>query len=98
MTIPTNTRRRDGSLLARELHVWPTQGNPCNLQPDKEMIVHRFNDEMTKQQKYSIVMDMQNHYRVVLRADGTAVYESINSGKAGLEDCQDWLAKQPEEE
>ena len=53
---------------------------------------------MTKQQKYSIVMDTQNHYRVVLRADGSAVYESINTGKAGLEDCQDWLAKQPKED
>lgn len=53
---------------------------------------------MQKQQKYSIVMDMQNNYRVVLRADGSAVYESINTGKAGLEDCQDWLAKQQEEE
>lgn len=53
---------------------------------------------MRKQQKYRIEMDMQNHYRVVLRADGSAVYESINTGKAGLEDCQDWLAHQPQEE
>ena len=58
------------------------------------MILHR----MKKQQKYSIVMDTQNHYRVVLRADGSAVYESINTGKAGLEDCQDWLAQQPQED
>ena len=53
---------------------------------------------MRKQQKYRIEMDMQNRYRVVLRADGTAVYEIINTGKAGLEDCQDWLAHQPQEE
>ena len=53
---------------------------------------------MIKQQKYRIEMDMQNHYRVVLRSDGSAVYESINTGKAGLEDCQDWLAHQPQEE
>lgn len=53
---------------------------------------------MRKQQKYRIEMDMQNHYRVVLCADGSTVYESINTGKAGLEDCQDWLAQQPQEE
>lgn len=53
---------------------------------------------MTKQQKYQILMDMQNHYRVVLRADGSAAYESINTGKAGLEACEEWLAKQPEED
>lgn len=53
---------------------------------------------MTKQEKYRIIMDMQNHYRVVLRSNGSVVYESINTGKAGLEDCQDWLAKQPKEE
>ena len=58
------------------------------------MILHR----MRKQEKYSIVMDMQNHYRVVLRSNESVVYESINTGKAGLEDCQDWLAKQPKEE
>lgn len=52
---------------------------------------------MRKQQKYQIAMDKQNHYRVVLCDDMTAVYESINTGQAGLEDCQDWLAKQPEE-
>ena len=50
---------------------------------------------MRKQQKYRIEMDMQNHYRVVLRSDGSAVYESINTGKAGLEDCQDWLPPPP---
>lgn len=52
---------------------------------------------MTKQQKYQILMDIQKHYFVVLRANGSVVYKSINTGKAGLEDCQDWLAKQPEE-
>ena len=52
---------------------------------------------MSKQEKYRIIMDMQNHYRVVLRSNGSVVYESINTGKAGLEDCQDWLAKHPEE-
>ena len=53
---------------------------------------------MTKQKKYRILMDTQNHYFVVLRANGSVVYQSINKGKAGLEDCQDWLAKQPEED
>ena len=53
---------------------------------------------MSKQEKYQILMDMQNRYRVVLRSNGSVVYESINKGKAGLEDCQDWLAKQPKEE
>ena len=53
---------------------------------------------MTKQKKYRILMDTQNHYFVVLRDNGSVVYQSINKGKAGLEDCQDWLAKQPEEE
>lgn len=43
-------------------------------------------------------MDMQNRYRVVLRSNGYVVYESFNTGKAGLEDCQDWLAKQQKEE
>ena len=52
---------------------------------------------MKKQQKYSIVMDMQNRYSVVLRYTGIPVYQSENHGQAGLEDCQDWLAKQPEE-
>ena len=53
---------------------------------------------MTKQQNYSIVMDMQNRYSVVLRGTSIAVYRSENHGQAGLEDCQDWLAKQQEEE
>ena len=53
---------------------------------------------MRKQQKYSIVMDTQNRYRVVLRGTSIAVYRSENHGQAGLEDCQDWLAKQPKEE
>lgn len=53
---------------------------------------------MKKQQKYSIVMDMQNRYSVVLRGTSIAVYRSENHGQAGLEDCQDWLAKQQEEE
>ncbi|GEM_PF-6761229 len=52
---------------------------------------------MTKQQKYSIVMDMQNNYNVVFRGTSIAIYRSENHGQAGLEDCQDWLAKQPEE-
>ena len=52
---------------------------------------------MKKQQKYSIVMDLQNRYSVVLRYTGIAVYQSENRGQAGLEDCQDWLAKQPED-
>lgn len=52
---------------------------------------------MTKQLKYRILMDTQDHYFVVLRANGSVVYESINTGKTGLEDCQDWLAKQPED-
>ena len=52
---------------------------------------------MTKQQKYQILMDIQNHYFVVLRSNGSVVYKSINTGQAGLEDCQDWLAKQPED-
>ena len=52
---------------------------------------------MKKQQKYSIVMDMRNNYNVVLRSTSLAVYRSENHGQAGLEDCQDWLAKQPEE-
>lgn len=43
-------------------------------------------------------MDMQNYYHVVLRGNGSVVYKSDNTGKAGLEDCQDWLAKQPKEE
>ena len=55
------------------------------------------NDDMKKQQKYSIVMDLQNRYSVVLRYTGIAVYQSENRGQAGLEDCQDWLAKQPED-
>ena len=52
---------------------------------------------MKKQQKYSIVMDLQNRYSVVLRYNSIAVYQSENRGQAGLEDCQDWLAKQPED-
>jgi hypothetical protein len=52
---------------------------------------------MTKQKKYRIVMDMQNRYSVVLLGTSIAVYRSENHGQAGLEDCQDWLAKQPEE-
>ena len=42
-------------------------------------------------------MDMQNHYRVVLRSNESVVYKSDNTGNAGLEDCQDWLAKQLQE-
>ena len=53
---------------------------------------------MTKQKKYRILMDTQNRYFVVLRANGSVVYQSINTGKAGLEDCQDWLAHQPQED
>lgn len=42
-------------------------------------------------------MDMQKRYSVVLRGTSIAVYRSENHGKACLEDCQDWLAKQPED-
>lgn len=52
---------------------------------------------MTKQQKYSIVMDMRNNYNVVLRGTSIAIYRSENHGQAGLEDYQDWIAKQPED-
>ena len=52
---------------------------------------------MTKQKKYRIVMDMRNNYNVVFRGTSIAVYRSENHGQAGLEACEEWIAKQPEE-
>lgn len=56
---------------------------------------------MSKQQKYRILADLENNYRVEIRTIynvWAVVYRSENKGKSGLEDCQDWLAKQPEED
>jgi len=51
---------------------------------------------MSKQKIYSIVGDMENFFHVQDNRTETFVYDA-GSGKAGLEDCEEWIAKQPEE-
>lgn len=51
---------------------------------------------MAKQKIYSIVGDMENCFHVQDNRTKTFVYDA-GFGEAGLEDCEEWIAKQPEE-
>ena len=52
--------------------------------------------DMTKQEKYRILANTENYFIVLEIETGAWPYEG-GYGKAGLENCEEWLAKQPEE-
>lgn len=52
---------------------------------------------MTKQQKYRIVANTENYFYVLEIKTGAWPYEG-GYGQTGLEACEEWLAKQPEED
>lgn len=52
---------------------------------------------MTKQQIYGIIGDMTNCFHVQDKRTGKIVYDS-GFGKRGLEDAEEWIAKQPKED
>lgn len=54
---------------------------------------------MTKQKKYRIVADTENWFYVECDINGIGWTQVIclGQGQAGLEACEEWIAKQPEE-